>query len=220
MGHSEYGSVLGPWVMELIRTQTQTILCPQEAKQNKIMMQWFQWRRERGGKSFCHISIVSGPVKQSGTQCDENTAFHLAHTPDNEFPRRLLSYLVSFSFLICTQVSIRRGDHPPVHVPCTHRTPARDKPRDWELRGTQRWARGWTCPLHCCYLVHIHHHTTRIQEQTQVVTIPWEECTTKLIKTLTLPELLTISLLCPPSTTRSSEDNIKFEICQLAEPST
>lgn len=27
------------WVMELIRTQTQTILCPQEAKQNKIMMQ-------------------------------------------------------------------------------------------------------------------------------------------------------------------------------------
>lgn len=37
---------------------------------------------------------------------------------------------------------------------------------------------------------------------------------------LTLPELLTISLLCPPSTTRSSEDNIKFEICQLAEPST
>lgn len=49
--------------------------------------------------------------------------------------------------------------------------------------GTQRWAGGWTCPLQCCYLVHIRHHTTRIQEQRQVVTTPWDECTTKLIKT-------------------------------------
>lgn len=74
-------------------------------------------------------------MKQSGTQCDENIALHLAHTPDDELPRRLLSCLVSSPFLISTQVSMRRGIHPPVHVPCTHRTPAKDKPLDWERWG-------------------------------------------------------------------------------------
>ena len=64
-----------------------------------MMIWWLQQTRCRGSKSFCHISILSVPAEQSGTQCFENTALHLAYSPDNEFLRRLLSFLVSSCFL-------------------------------------------------------------------------------------------------------------------------
>lgn len=155
---------------------------------------------------------------KSETQCYENIAFYLPHTPDNEFSRRLLSCLVFFPFIICTQVSIQRVVHLPVHLPCTHRTPAKDRHLGWELLGTQRWVTGWAWPLPCSCLGHIHHHTTKIQKQRKVVTIHWEGWTTKLIKThlYSLTSQHQFSLL----SLNNSENNIKLWICQLIEPST
>lgn len=189
--HSEYGSALGNGIDKW----TQTVLCSQEAKPRKMMTWWLRRRRQRGGKNFCHISIVSGPVKQSGTRCYENVAFHLAHTPENEFSRRLLSCLVCSSIIICTQVSILRGVHPPVYLPRTHKTPAKDRPLG----------------------------NTKLSRRVDVIYaafLPDTHMPSHQKNTGATPGLLTICLLCPPSATRSSEDNRKFWIGQLAEPST
>lgn len=35
------------------------------------------------------------PVKQSGTQCYKDAAFHPVPSPDDDFPRSLLTFLVS-----------------------------------------------------------------------------------------------------------------------------
>lgn len=75
------------------------------------------------------------PEKQFGTRCYENIAFHLAHIPDNEFSRRLLSCLLS-SFVICTQASVGRVAHSQVHLSRSHRTPAGDRP--WAGGNTKR----------------------------------------------------------------------------------
>lgn len=134
------------------------------------------------------------PAKQSRTQCFENTAFRLAYTPDNEFSRRLLLFLVSSCFFVCTQVSIWRVVH------------SRIRASGLRVMGIQKWER------RCTYLVHANHQVRKTWEPREAITVHWEEWTTALKDIL--PRLPTINLFCFPSAGRSSESNIQFSICQ------
>lgn len=171
--------------------------------------------RGRGGWNICHISVSSVLKKQPGIQCYENIVFHLAHTPDDAFSRSLLLCLISSSFVIWTQASVRRVVHSPAHPPCTHRAPAKGRPLGEELQGTRGWVKGQPCPLRCCCLVPAHNQ--RRGGGKGVPDSLGGAGHITLQDSLMFPGLLSIGLLCPRPTATCSE-NKTFWTCQLTEP--
>lgn len=127
---------------------------------------------------------------------------HHAHTSDNEVSRRLLSCLVSSFSSICRE----NGSFTSSFAMLTHTPPAKDMP----LRGKHEDE--WEGRLAFAVLppgtaTAAHNQRTGAKKGGHK---SWGGVDHTTRDSLIFPGLLSINVLCPPSTAMSSENNIKF----------
>lgn len=100
-------------------------------------------------------------MKQSGTQCYKDAAFHPVPRPDDEFSRSLLTFLVSVLPLLSTFKYFSGR----LFICSIYTEHLLRKDPELGILGTQRGVRGWPCTLCCSCLECTNHNITKQQWQ-------------------------------------------------------